>query len=744
MKPCPEVREGIGMSKAGFFFVGIFFSAILLILFVPAPSAEIKPISSALHVLPPVGDDPGNKKALDRTLTDFLKVQMCEKTIGEGCTIVGESTSSSGFRSSRLRLSGKLYRTIWRPPFGHSNPKGQKEREFEIHFIVAGLEVGFINYQSKRVRIIVPIQFRIDNHPVIRARVLYAQGFTSTQVAEVLRDEFSLGAREAAQIIKDVGYSEDEIILALMEAFDTYLAIVDVMVTDWEDFGNVPDDYTGLAWGQMVTVPYIPGLIGTRVWSNDVNKGIGGDYTTIWVKYDLVAVTSNQPVLVDYGVFHWPYWEWWCPPGWERCNGTSDGRQCALNTRTWNDCWRIGMCVHYVPMNQTETFMTNAGLSYTGGSEAACPALGEANLGYWPMQADSLDIHRDCGDGNFMYLCYGRGKAWPPMPMSIDVTDEEKLNFLTTHAPRVWLAQDESYWPSSVEWAFPHLVRIPCIDLGGITACGDIPPGPNVFYWLFTSEGLGEPSDVLEFFRGCNGYSTSNPCTIDDAPVYAYWVKKQIQVGENLFDFVDLIYFFYYPYNRGKEVTNTIWESHVGDWEHVTVRLMWVYDEQVGWSVQPVQTYLSAHDFGGIYEWEEIPKINDTHPVVYSAWGSHGVWLTAGRHTYGSAMGEDLTDWTSEGTAWDTWNYLETFDYDYNAKQGQGLGGSIWPLWMGDDFTDPGDCGDPSNPACGPIYRWGNMRDGCVSIPFVGTYCRLEDGPTGPVSKGVWSPGILK
>jgi hypothetical protein len=277
-----------------------------------------------------------------------------------------------------------------------------------------------------------------------------------------------------------------------------------------------------------------------------------------------------------------------------------------------------------------------------------------------------------------------------------------------------------------------------------VRACGDIPPGPDVFHWLFTREGLGEPSDVLDFFRGCNGYSTGDPCTISDVPVYAFWVKKSVQVGEELFDYVDLIYFFYYPYNRGKEVVDTIWGNHVGDWEHVTLRLMWVYDEQVGWSVQPVQMYLSAHDFGGIYEWDAIPKINDTHPVVFSAWGSHGVWLTPGRHKYGEAFGEDLTDWTSEGTAWDTWNYLETFEYDYNVKQGQGLGRSIWPLWMSDDFTNPGTCGDPSNPACGPIYRWGNMRDGCVSIPFDGTYCRLENGPTGPVSKGVWSPGILK
>jgi len=260
-------------------------------------------------------------------------------------------------------------------------------------------------------------------------------------------------------------------------------------------------------------------------------------------------------------------------------------------------------------------------------------------------------------------------------------------------------------------------------------------------YWLRTWEGV-EGSDVLPFFRGCNGYSTSNPCTINDVPVYAFWVKKSTQVGEHLFDYVDLIYFFYYPYNRGKEVLDTVWESHVGDWEHVTVRLMWVYDEQTGWSVQPVQMYLSAHSFGGIYDWEAIPKTNDTHPIVYSAWGSHGVWLTPGEHDYDEVCHifgcEDLTDWTSEGTAWDTWNYVEAFDY--NAKQE--LGGSTWPLWMSDDFTNPGTCGDPSNPACGPIYRWGNMANECWSDPI--GQCLLTTGPTGPVSKGVWSPGILK
>lgn len=520
-----------------------------------------------------------------------------------------------------------------------------------------------------------------------------------------------------------------------------YLAIVDVMVTDRDNF-NVPNDYTGLAWGGTATNPFIPGIIGERVVGNDVNVGIGGTYTTVWVKYDFVPVGSEQPVLVNYGAFHWPYWTPDCPEGWRPANGTSAGIQGALTTGTEGDCYNNGLCVQYLPMNQTETFITNVSLSYTyNSSEAACPALGEANLGFWPMQADTYDIHKNCEDDRWVYLCYGRGKAWPPMPTSIDVSDEEKFNFLATYAPRVWIAQDESYWPSSVEWAFPHLERfVPCTEYPLLCYGPYGPYGLNPeyesYYWLRTKEGVGG-SDVLPFFRGCDGSSTSNPCTIYDAPVYAYWVKKEIQVGEDLVDVIDLVYFFYYPYNRGKEVLNTIWGNHVGDWEHVTVRLMWGYDDQTKWSLQPVQMYLSAHSFGGIYEWEAIPKIDDTHPIVYSAYGSHGIWLEAGRHTYGSAAGEDLTDWTNEGTAWDTWNYLETFDY--NAKQG--LGESIWPLWMSEDFANPGDCGDPSNPACGPIYRWGNMQSGC---DFGFGNCRMENGPTGPVSKKVWNTGILK
>ncbi|PRP91379.1 hypothetical protein ENSA5_54960 [Enhygromyxa salina] len=290
---------------------------------------------------------------------------------------------------------------------------------------------------------------------------------------------------------------------------------------------------------------------------------------------------------------------------------------------------------------------------------------------------------------------------------------------LETYAPRVWFPANEIYWPSSVEFAFPELERF--IDGEGKHSVRSI-------------ASLDSPSDTLPFFAG----------ELDTAPVYAFWADKGGDV-------VDLVYFFYYPYNRGKSVADTIWGNHVGDWEHITVRLLGNADE----GYTPSQVYLSAHSFGGAYDWDsgEVELFEGTHPVVYSAWGSHGLWAGPGDHVYQS-IGEtffdvcvtlicaDLTDQTSAGVAWDTWTNMVALDYGGQA----GIGGAQWPVWMSDQFTDAG-AGDPAVPGMGPIYRWGNEEDCSVlGIPIDITdligVCRLENGPTGPVSKGVWGPEL--
>lgn len=292
--------------------------------------------------------------------------------------------------------------------------------------------------------------------------------------------------------------------------------------------------------------------------------------------------------------------------------------------------------------------------------------------------------------------------------------DDPRLATLVTYAPRVWLHPDEAYFPSSVEFAFASSLR----DLG-----------PDGNWWLHSGEVLASPSDTLPYFAG----------DLAGAPVYAFHADKGGGV-------VDLVYFFWYPYNRGKEVVDTVWGNHVGDWEHITVRLLLGPDN----TLAPAQVYLSAHSFGGAYAWEDLER-QGTHPVVYAARGSHGVWNAPGDHVY-MTIGEevlgvcvtlvcaDLTDETAAGTAWDTWDNLAGFDFA--AKEG--LGGEPWPTWMSDAFTDPGPP-PPEQPGAGPIFRWGNEED-CstlgVDISDLIGVCRLEDGPTGPVSKDVWGPEL--
>ncbi|XP_066291649.1 uncharacterized protein [Branchiostoma lanceolatum] len=175
----------------------------------------------------------------------------------------------------------------------------------------------------------------------------------------------------------------------------------------------------------------------------------------------------------------------------------------------------------------------------------------------------------------------------------------------------------------------------------------------------------------------------------------------------------------FYPYNRGKRVCiglrvfgkciggYSTFGHHVGDWEHVTVRLV---------GDQPSSIYVSAHSFGGKYDWDaasrtykscfDVVRTEGTHPILYSAAGSHGLWSTPGTHTYKKILiNGKLQDETSAGTAWDTWKNVPSIKY---RPDGGYTGPSSWLNFKG---------------------RWGNKKDGCTVEKLSGE-CILNDGPT--------------
>jgi thiol-disulfide isomerase/thioredoxin len=746
-------------------------------------SCSLPPLSSALHVLPPLVNNNEKATLSDQTLADFVQVTICQIN-GDQCIPVSEFTSqkiSNGL--DYIKLQNKFYHVNW------NISKADSGKTFEIHFSITGLDIGKVTYVPKNGETI-PIRFYVDSHPITRARVLHEQGYSSMEIAEALSKEFNLGAGNLALVLKNalglpalevaqtllaLGFGPTEITIAqrcayeldaynaglvlkalgfneytiqsvLIEVHDVYAAIVDITSTVNNDPAQGPSGYTGLAFcndATRSTEPYIPGLFGKFVTPSDINKGIGGDFRYVYVKYELVSKTSDTPVVTGIKAAHWPYWDepFPCGAGWTAVSRLTSG--------TLGDCDRIGMCALYEPFKDAEKFITNAAISFGdfGNPASKCSAVGGSNANIWPLYTDTLDIHRGCEDEHWVFFCYNQAQAWTARPATIEVSDDEKLALLEQYAPRVFLHPSERFYPSSVEWSFDHLFRYSPNDLPPwmptdpfLQMLYHLFPPPDNKYYVAPKEMIGAPSDWLEYHYGCNGSATDSPCQLSDAPAYAFYNKQTIPWGGEEIEVVDLTYFFYYPYNRGKEYFDTIWGSHVGDWEKTTVRLSWVYNPSTGWEIKPIHLFVSAHDFGTSHPWDEISKVpGSDHPIVYSAEGSHGNYVTAGRQRYGKIVKGGITlaflyDYTGEGAQWNTWTNLETFDYDGE----HGLGSSTWPRWMSTVYTAP--CApdnpgcDPYEPSSGPIYRWGIYEFGSCDIE-----CRMAKGPTGPVDKGIWN-----
>jgi hypothetical protein len=177
-----------------------------------APDAAV---DSVLHVLPPLGASAGGSDDLDSTLVNSLKVTICEPDGGGICTTVREFTCqrAPGGGLDYITFQGHHYHVNW------DVAKSEVGKGFEIHFTVAGLEIGHIAYSPATGRTM-PIKFRVANHPRIRARVLREHGLSATEIATVLRNEFGLNEHEIGKILLAENFSCVEIGEAVIMVFD--------------------------------------------------------------------------------------------------------------------------------------------------------------------------------------------------------------------------------------------------------------------------------------------------------------------------------------------------------------------------------------------------------------------------------------------------------------------------------------------------------------------------------------------
>ncbi|XP_043790351.1 uncharacterized protein LOC122713707 [Apis laboriosa] len=160
--------------------------------------------------------------------------------------------------------------------------------------------------------------------------------------------------------------------------------------------------------------------------------------------------------------------------------------------------------------------------------------------------------------------------------------------------------------------------------------------------------------------------------------------------------------------------------NHVGDWEHMSL-----YFKDTN---HPSTMYVSAHDAGAFYRYdlrsgtfvyesqetrkgifqkpifpEKVFTADGSHPILFSARGSHGLWTAPGKHKF--VRLPRLYDESGFGIAWPTWKKMELLLKEENT---------ILPSWM----TFRG--------------KWGNPKSNCHPLARFGfNICEFVDGPTG-------------
>ncbi len=319
------------------------------------------------------------------------------------------------------------------------------------------------------------------------------------------------------------------------------------------------------------------------------------------------------------------------------------------------------------------------------------------------------------------------------------------------YAPMAIFHKDEKYFASPVEWHMNYVTPYYAED-------EDDNNTKKVF--LMTKENIqNDQEKILDFFQGISPVSSTHPKGIEQK-VVAYCFVILLPDGK-----VNLAYYFFFPYNYGKNECVGIkikpedpclgkqyrFGNHVGDIEGCIVYL--------DTDLNPYKLYFGAHQFDFDLDWNsnQFIKVNDngvvdidnsknTHPVVYLAYGSHGTWISGGDHDYtpqtdalkiaGAVANLKLVDVTStfaDGIPWMTWKNLRI----------------LFPEeWSGvKEVTSPEFSKYGIKNWTTQVGRWGTINGNEDPIEKLFGYRRLESGPGGFVDKNGrnihWRDSIL-
>jgi hypothetical protein len=195
---------------------------------------------------------------------------------------------------------------------------------------------------------------------------------------------------------------------------------------------------------------------------------------------------------------------------------------------------------------------------------------------------------------------------------------------LRTYQPVMVFDKTEQFRPASVQSFIADSV-LERLDGGSWTVVdpdpepGDL-PGPGTGTWRLNQESCN-PASAL---GGLSCYADAAASGSGASTVYARVVRlENAIVLQYWFFYYDDVYTYFYPLHP---FVNMLWQAHEGDWEVVNVVLS--ADEQ------PLEVGYSQHCLGQRRGWETTPRVDDTHPVVYVATGSHANYLSPGVYPF--------------------------------------------------------------------------------------------------------------
>lgn len=289
-------------------------------------------------------------------------------------------------------------------------------------------------------------------------------------------------------------------------------------------------------------------------------------------------------------------------------------------------------------------------------------------------------------------------------------------SYVIDYAPLVYLYSEERYHPYDIREFVTHFhVTHPN---------GSVVPGTETDMNL---QKLGKLSGNEDLYLTANeDFDTdpnwitgikNKPSLIDgeikDAPATLIVVDK----GNG---WVDAYWFYFYSFNLGPFVMGAgPYGNHVGDWEHSLVRF---------YNGKPIIVWMSAHGGGGGYYYNNLEKypLDQKHPIIFSATGTHANYASVGQHPHDLPY-NILSDFTDRGPLWNpSRNYL---GYTYDGTKvypGNNTSHKGRELEYGNWLAFDGHWGDMQLPSNDPrqVYN------------LIGGY-RYIDGPTGPLLKNL-------